>query len=265
MPFKNATLALLLCAAIGMSTFADARDSNQLPNDPAVRHVLLISVDGLHQNDLDWLVMNHPDSALAELVRNGVSYTQARTPFPSDSFPGLVGQVTGGNPKTTGIYYDDAYSRALLPAGTTACEGATPGAEVQYAENLDKDLNRLDAGQNIPGLYANFALISQLSSHPARDLIDPAQLPVDPDTCLPVYPHQYLKVNTVFEVAHAKGMHTAWSDKHPAYEILSGPSGMGVDDFFTPEIKSSTTAPGLPRARVPISPRTTSAPNSTTT
>ncbi len=27
-------------------------------------------------------------------------------------------------------------------------------------------------------------------------------------------------MNTVFEVARAHGLRTAWSDKHPAYEIL---------------------------------------------
>jgi hypothetical protein len=32
---------------------------------------------------------------------------------------------------------------------------------------------------------------------------------------------------------------TAWSDKHPAYLALSGRSGEGVDDYFTPEINSS--------------------------
>src|SRR5262249_5540878 len=34
------------------------------------------------------------------------------------------------------------------------------------------------------------------------------------------------------------GRRTAWSDKHPAYQVLSGPSGTGVQDFFTPEINS---------------------------
>jgi len=77
-----------------------------------------------------------------------------------------------------------------------------------------------------------------MTSNP-RTLIDPTQLPVDPATCKPVYPHQYIKVNTIFEVARAAGLRTAWSDKHPAYEILNGPSGMGVEDLFTPEINSS--------------------------
>ncbi|MFX7957216.1 hypothetical protein ABTK56_19670, partial [Acinetobacter baumannii] len=92
----------------------------------------------------------------------------------------------------------DAYSRSLLPAGTTAanCHTTKPGAEVFYAEVIAKDLNRLDSGQGIPGLYADLSKISQLTGH-AQDLIDPAFLPVSPITCAPVYPHQYLKVNTV--------------------------------------------------------------------
>jgi hypothetical protein len=36
------------------------------------------------------------------------------------------------------------------------------------------------------------------------------------------------------------GLRTAWSDKHPAYEILNVPSGNGVQDLFTPEINSSS-------------------------
>lgn len=39
----------------------------------------------------------------------------AQTPFPSDSFPGTVAQVTGGNPATTGIYHDVSYNHDLLP------------------------------------------------------------------------------------------------------------------------------------------------------
>jgi Type I phosphodiesterase / nucleotide pyrophosphatase len=82
-----------------------------------VDHVLLISVDGLHQSDLAWYVLTHPHSTLAELVAQGVDYSNASTPFPSDSFPGMVGQVTGGNPSSTGIYYDDTWNHAVFPAG----------------------------------------------------------------------------------------------------------------------------------------------------
>ena len=66
--------------------------------------------------------------------------------------------------------------------------------------------------------------------------IDPAKFPLDPDHgCSLVYPHDYLKVNTIFEVIKAGGCRTAVTDKHPTYELLNGPSGTGVDDLFTPE------------------------------
>lgn len=168
------------------------------------------------------------------LVAHGTEYTHANTPVPSDSFPGMVGQVTGGNPATTGIYYDATYNRALLPSGTTSCAGAKPSSIVDYTEDLDRNQNSIDAGQGLPNLPDG---VLAMTGDP-RSLIDPAGLPVDPKTCKPVYPHQYLRVNTVFEVARQAGLRTAWSDKHPAYEMLSGPSGTGIQDLFTPEINS---------------------------
>jgi len=194
----------------------------------------------MHQSDLAYYVRRHPSSALAGLVRGGVEYTHAQTPVPSDSFPGMVGQVTGGNPSSTGIYYDDTWNHALLPAGTTLCAGVARGAEVTYFEQADKDPHALDAGQGLSGLPDS---ILRMTGHPTT-LLDPKQLPVDPRTCKPVYPHSYLKVNTVFEVARAAGLRTAWSDKHPAYEILNGPSGTGVQDLFTPEINSDAPIAG---------------------
>ncbi|RKR13687.1 alkaline phosphatase family protein [Arthrobacter oryzae] len=209
------------------------------PDGTDTKHVLVLSVDGLHQKDLDWYVAAHPQSALAALVKHGTSYTHAQTPVPSDSFPGMVGQFTGGNPGTTGIYYDDTFNRALLPAGTTDCKNTVPGTEVALTEAADKDPNALDAGQGVTGLPSG---IMTMTGQPGS-LLNPAALPVDPATCKPVYPHQYLKVNTVFEVAKSAGLSTAWADKHPAYEILNGPSGKGVDDLFTPEINSQAPAP----------------------
>jgi hypothetical protein len=204
------------------------------------QHVLLLSVDGLHQSDLTTYVAGHPHSALASLVGDGVEFTRAQTPVPSDSFPGMVAQVTGGNPKTTGVWYDDSFNRALLSAGTTSCAGVAPGTEVTYFEQLDRDVTSIDAGQGLGGLPDS---ILQMTGDP-KSVIDPAQLPVDPATCKPVYPHSYLKVNTIFEVARAAGLRTAWSDKHPAYEILDGPSGQGIQDLFTPEINSAAPTAG---------------------
>ena len=201
----------------------------------AARHILLVSVDGLHQSDLARYIARHPESALARLVGGGVEYTHARTTTPSDSFPGMVAQATGGSPGTTGIYYDDTYNAALLPAGTTSCKGVKPGVEVDLTEDLDTDKASIDAGQGLAGLPDS---ILSMTGRPAG-LINASKLPVDPKTCEPVYPHSYLKVNTIFEVARRAGLRTAWSDKHAAYEILNGPSGTGVQDLFTPEINSN--------------------------
>src|SRR5579872_3800600 len=68
-----------------------------------IRHVLLISVDGMHQSDLDWYAANHPNSELARLATGGGEYTNAQTPVPSDSDPGGTGLMTGADPKTLGI------------------------------------------------------------------------------------------------------------------------------------------------------------------
>jgi hypothetical protein len=53
---------------------------------------------------------------------------------------------------------------------------------------------------------------------------------------VPVYPHNALKTNTIFEVVRRHGGVTAWADKHPAYELVRGPSGAGLDDLYTPEV-----------------------------
>ena len=113
-------------ASVPVAASAPASASSQRPGH--TRHVLLLSVDGMHQTDLSWYVNHHPHSALARLVRRGSEFTHARTPFPSDSFPGLVGQLTGGHPRTTGVYYDLTYNRALIDPSASA--GARPPAAV---------------------------------------------------------------------------------------------------------------------------------------
>jgi len=223
----------------------DNNSTNITTNINNVQHVLLISVDGMHQSDLAWYVQTHPKSTLASLVAQGMEFSNANTPFPSDSFPGMVGQVTGGNPSSTGIYYDDTWNHDVFPAGTKNCSGPVPGGEVTYFEALDINLGALDAGQGIvpaPHHPKNpWFNILQMTGNPLQ-VINPANLPIDPKTCAPIYPNTYLHVNTIFEVAHAHGLVTAWSDKHPAYLILAGPSGQGIGDFFTPEINSSASA-----------------------
>jgi Type I phosphodiesterase / nucleotide pyrophosphatase len=207
-------LLVLLIAVLGTGVVVAV--APRRAGHAAGRHVLLISVDGLHESDLAAYVAAHPASTLARLAARGTTYRHALTSFPSDSFPGLLSMTTGGTPKSTGVYYDDSYDRSLYPPKSN-CTGS-PGTEVVYDESIDRSPKALDAGGGI----------------------DPAKLPLRKSSggCLPVYPHSFLRVNTIFNVAHAAGLRTAWSDKHPAYEILHGPSGHGVDDLYTPEIAS---------------------------
>jgi hypothetical protein len=206
-------------------------------DDSRIKHVLLISVDGMHQQDLTWYVHRYPHSVLADLDHQGIEYSNALTTIISDSFPATAGLVTGGDPGVTGIYYDDTYNYDVFPAGTKKCVGPAPGGQVNYDESIDVNSNRLDAGQGLKGLPGS---ILRMTSN-LRSVINPAALPVSAATCKPIYPNQYLKVNTIFNVVRSAGLRTAFSDKHPSYLFLSGPSGNGVEDFFTPEIASQAS------------------------
>jgi hypothetical protein len=204
-----------------------------------IKHVMLISVDGMHQSDLSWYVSHNPNSELARLAGGGAQYTNARTPVPSDSDPGMTAQMTGGDPRATGVYYDVEYNHSLLPAGTTSCHGQPTGAAVIYDSPDDINDTRLDAGQGLTGLPGS---ILDMTSQP-QNLLVPSTFPVDPKTCQPIYPNQYLKVNTIFNVAHDAGLLTAWSDKHPFYTSFDGPAGNGITDSFDPEIDSFALEP----------------------
>ncbi|MGH9355380.1 MAG: alkaline phosphatase family protein, partial [Terriglobia bacterium] len=183
-----------------------------------VQHVILVSIDGLHALDLANFIKANPASTLAQLSRTAITYTDASTSKPSDSFPGLISMVTGGSPISTGVWYEGSYARSLSPAGSD-CK--VVGTEVVWDGSMDKKPRTFDAGGGV----------------------DPAKLPLDPSKgCTPVYPYDYLRVNTIFEVAHAAGLRTAWIDKHPTYEMVNGPSGHGVDDLFTPELTATRTS-----------------------
>jgi hypothetical protein len=238
---RSRTILALAGAAAAVATAVAVPAGAHDPSRSPIKHVLLISVDGLHQSDVDWYVATHPRSELAKLVYGGIDYSNAHTSDPSDSDPGGTALMTGGDPRATGVYYDVEYNHALYEAGTTSCTGPT-GADVIYDSPDDIDDTQLDAGQGIPGLDSNPALIMQMTGNP-QTLLNPATFPVDPKTCQPIWPHSYLKVNTMFEVAKAAGLRTAWSDKHPVYESFNGPSGSGIEDLFTPEIDSNAIEP----------------------
>ncbi|RDW65358.1 hypothetical protein BP5796_10050 [Coleophoma crateriformis] len=181
------------------------------------KYVATFSVDGLHSSDIGKYTAQRPNSAIAQLLETGHQYTDAYTSGPSDSFPGTMNLYTGGSPRTTGIWYDDTYDRTYyLPYSTTgtSCSGPS-GAEVAYDESKDYNSTELFSGgldpQNLPQTIIN-------------------------GKCVNVYPHQRLRVNTVFEVVHAAGLQTAYTDKHPSYDVVRGPSGRGLSVGYFPEI-----------------------------
>jgi hypothetical protein len=217
-----------------------------------IRRVLLISIDGMHAldfencaNGIGTINGGQPYCPnLAELGEHGVTYLGASSSKPSDSFPGLMTIVTGGSPRTMGIFYDVAYDRVLAPPAKTTGNGVlagvcTPGqpngASTEYEEGISIDQTQLNGGA--PG-GADGGPLS----------LDPTKMPRDPfNNCLPVYPWNFGRVNTIFGVIHGAGGYTAWSDKHPSYLSVSGPgNGTNVDDYYAPEVNSPVVAlPGL--------------------
>jgi hypothetical protein len=213
---KRISSVALGVALLG-GTLASRASADELGKHREIKHVLLISVDGLHALDVANYVQSHPNSALAELASHGVTYSNARTPANSDSFPGLLALVTGGSPVTGGLFYDVSYNRSIFDPSNTTCQGQ-PGNVQTFDESID-----------------------QYTGSPAVSLnkIDPAALPRyinENGQCAPKFPHNALRTNTIFEVVKAAGGVTAWADKHPAYDLVNGPSGKGVDDLYTPEI-----------------------------
>lgn len=220
----SASLASAAMLIAPLTTNAQQRGNSTITGSN-IKHVLLISVDGMHALDLTNYVASHPSSTLAYLQSTGVTYDNASTSDPSDSFPGLAALVTGATPSVAGLWYDDSYNRNLIGnvASGATCPG-TPGTEVNLSEYLDIDQTRLDGGGGI----------------------DPNKLPRDPNTCALIYPYQYIRVNTIFNVAKNAGLYTAWSDKHRAYQWVNGPTNDGVKDLFTPEVNSlAINLPGI--------------------
>jgi Type I phosphodiesterase / nucleotide pyrophosphatase len=257
---RSKAAGLLLSAACmflarGTHAASPPKPDADAPSSKPVKHVLLISIDGMHA--LDFINCTNGIGGanggdpyrpnLADLKVTGINYLYASTSRPSDSFPGLTALVSGGSPRTAGAFYDVAYDRSLDPPATTTGNGVagSPGACVPYAvptgtttefdEGIDIDETKLNGG-------APAGVDGGIRS------IDPKKLERDPSKgCAPVYPWNFVRTNTIFGVVHAAGGYTAWSDKHPSYSSVSGPgNGTNLDDYYSPEINSIPVAlPGV--------------------
>ena len=250
------TLISLTCAAASAESRVGTR---------AIKHVLLLSIDGMHAVDLyncshGVAGVNNGDPYcpnLTALSHRAINYVAAVSSKPSDSFPGLAALITGGSPKSTGLYYDVAYDRSLAAPATTTGTGlaggsCTPygipaGTTTDFDQGIDLDDTQLNGGA--PGAAVTDGGIAS---------IDPKKLVRDPQKgCTPVYPWNFLRTNTIFGVVHAAGGYTAWIDKHPSYSMAAGPGGRGLDDYYSPEVSSNvvplpgvTTSQGVSCAKV---------------
>ncbi|HEY1393771.1 MAG TPA: alkaline phosphatase family protein [Methylibium sp.] len=226
---KTCTWVGIVSSALVLSACGSSNsDSNTSPlSSIGISHALLISIDGLHQQDVANCISSNTCPNIASLANTGVTYTGANTPGLSDSVPGLAALVTGGSPKTTGLFYDDIYDRTLYSGVDLNCTG-TQGVEVFLQEQVGIDgynggaLAHLDGGGDF----------------------NPQQIPRRKNAsgaCLPVYPHEFTQTNTIFEVVRQNipGAFTAWADKHAwGTDWVNGPSGTGVNDFARTEINS---------------------------
>lgn len=230
-----------------------------------IQHVLLLSIDGMHA--ADFYNCSHGIAGvndgnpycpnMAGLAQTGINYVNVTSSRPSDSFPGLAALVTGGSPKTTGMYYDVAYDRSLDPPTVTTgtglaggpCKayGLPSGTTTDYDQGIEYDDTKLNGGA--PGAGPTEGGIAS---------IDPQKLVRDPQMgCAPVYPWNFVRVNTIFSVVNAAGGYTAWIDKHASYSFTAGPGGTGLNDYYSPEVDSNviplpgvTTSQGISCATI---------------
>ncbi|MGU7770079.1 alkaline phosphatase family protein [Burkholderia sp. MR1-5-21] len=236
---KQRKMAMVVAGALALASAGvyAQQDENKQGNDGehgrrVVKHVLLLSIDGLHEQDLARCIGANTCPNVATLAQNGVTYTNAHTPGLSDSFPGLAALVTGGSPKTAGLFYDVSYDRNLYAPSDTTCSGKQ-GWNVVFDETTGIDAMNGGKLVNLNGGGA----------------FNPQAIPnaLVGGKCVPVYPHNYVKTNTVFEAVKAAipNAHTAWADKHAwGYDWLNGPSGKGVDDLMRTEINSIDATTG---------------------
>ena len=184
----------LLSALISVGAVAQDHDNDW--DKSQIKHVLLISIDGMHA--VDYLNCMNGISAvnngtpycpnLAALGTTGVNYVAANTSKPSDSFPGLMNIVTGATPRTMGVYYDVAYDRSLDGPSTATAYGNGPGPctsggaptgfTTEYDEGIDRNYMLLNGGA--PGASLTDGGIASL---------DTTKLDRDPAKgCAPVLP-----------------------------------------------------------------------------
>ena len=202
----------MLLTAVALPGVAQQADAVQ-NKATRIEHVLLISIDGMHSLDFANCMKRYsklerrntllPDDGGIEWYGSG-NYVAATTSMPSDSFPGSGHWQAAARRDQPACFTtliaiaryrrQPRQRRTTFQAERNLCPSVV-GTQIGFDEEIDENLTKLNGGGGI----------------------DPNYLPRDPNNgCQVVYPHNYIRVNTVFEVVKANGGYTAWSDKHPA-------------------------------------------------
>ena len=199
----------------GSGTASSRIESRDLDAD----HVLVFSIDGLHQSDLARCkVAANGDSTLAKLAGRGVAYTRGA----HDDALGLVPRRASPSPRAAPPSPRASTTTTATTGPCTRRATAVHGG-AGHGDHLRRERRqrRLEALQqrHQPGV------------------------PPAPEgrrgKCTVVYPHDFVRVNTIFEVVKRAGGYTAWSDKHPSYRDPERPVRQGLDDLYAPEQASN--------------------------
>jgi hypothetical protein len=235
------------------TTYGMAADTSTV-GSAKIKHVLLLSIDGMHA--VDFYNCSHGIAGanggspycpnMAALSHTAINYVATSSSKPSDSAPGLMALVSGGTPRTTGIYYDVAFDRTLDGPETTTGTGLAAAPCTPYATPTGTTTDN-DQGIDIDDTKLNGGAPGHALTDGTAASIDPKKLSRNPAAgCAPVYPWNFIRTNTIFGVIHAAGGYTAWIDKHPSYAMVAGPGGTGLDDYYAPEVDSNVVAlPGI--------------------
>src|SRR5215469_6276977 len=124
--FLSGVLMVLMTMALLLATRPSQAE------DGKIKHILLISIDGMHAVDFINCSQGINGGApycpnLAKLAKKGVTYRDTSASKPSDSFPGLTAIVSGGSPRLEGAFYDVAYDRSLDPPAADTGNGLSHG------------------------------------------------------------------------------------------------------------------------------------------
>jgi hypothetical protein len=244
------TAVLMMLAMSAPRITADSR----WVGSARIKHVLLLSIDGMHA--VDFYNCAHGIAGanggdpycpnMAALSQTGINYVATISSKPSDSFPGIAALVTGGTPKSTGIYYDVAYDRSLDGPATLTGTGLPPSACTPNQPPTGTTTDN-DQGVDLDDTMLNGGAPNASPTEGGIASLDPTKMSRDPaKNCAPVYPWNFVRTNTIFGVVRAAGGYTAWIDKHPSYSMVGGPGGHGLNDYYSPEVDSNViNLPGV--------------------